>query len=351
MATTETGRGSAPAKLYYDKDADTSRLSGRPIAIVGFGSQGHAHALNLRDSGLDVRVGLHESSRSRAKAEAAGLRVLSVSDAAKEAEIVMLLVPDTAQPAVYCDHVRANLGPGKTLMFAHGFNVRFGQIVAPAGVDVTMIAPKAPGHRVREVFTQGGGVPALVAVHQDASGHALDDALAYAKGLGCARAGVLRTTFDEETETDLFGEQAVLCGGVSALVKAGFETLVEAGYQPEVAYFECMHELKLIVDLFYQGGLNYMRYSVSDTAEYGDYHAGPQIVTEETKRTMRRLLAEIQDGSFAKTWIDENGQGQPNFRSARRRETQHPIEDVGRSLRRMMPFVQPKEVQPGEGGA
>jgi ketol-acid reductoisomerase len=349
MSTTENS--AVRAKLYYDKDADTSRLRDRPIAIVGFGSQGHAHALNLRDSGLDVRVGLHESSRSRAKAEAAGLRVLSVADAAREAEIVMLLVPDTAQPEVYCDHVRAQLGGGKTLMFAHGFNVRFGQIVAPDGVDVTMIAPKAPGHRVREVYTQGGGVPALVAVHQDASGHALDDALAYAKALGSTRAGVLRTTFDEETETDLFGEQAVLCGGVSALVKAGFETLVEAGYQPEVAYFECMHELKLIVDLFYQGGLNYMRYSVSDTAEYGDYHAGRQIVTEETKRTMRRLLAEIQDGSFAQTWIDENRRGQPTFRTARRREMEHPIEDVGRALRRMMPFVQPKEVQPGEGGA
>lgn len=350
MSKTDAG-GAPRATLYYDSDADATRLRGRAIAIIGFGSQGHAHALNLRDSGLDVRVGLHESSRSRTKAEAAGLRVLSVAEAAREAEIVMLLVPDTAQPAVYCDHVRSHLAAGKTLMFAHGFNVRFGQIVAPAGVDVTMIAPKAPGHRVREVFTQGGGVPALVAVHQDASGHALDDALAYAKALGCTRAGVLRTTFDEETETDLFGEQAVLCGGVSALVKAGFETLVEAGYQPEVAYFECMHELKLIVDLFYQGGLNYMRYSVSDTAEFGDYHAGPQIVTDETRRTMRRLLAEIRDGSFARTWIEETGRGQPNFRATRRREMEQPIEEVGRTLRRMMPFVQPKEVRPGEGGA
>ena len=351
MAKIENAASGARAKLYYDQDADTSRLKDRPIAIVGFGSQGHAHALNLRDSGLDVRVGLHESSRSRAKVEAAGLRVLPVADAAREADIVMLLVPDTAQAGVYCDSIRPHLDGGKTLMFAHGFNVRFGQIIAPAGVDVTMVAPKAPGHRVREVFTQGGGVPALVAVHQNESGHAMDDALAYAKGLGCTRAGVLRTTFDEETETDLFGEQAVLCGGVSSLVKAGFETLVEAGYQPEVAYFECMHELKLIVDLFYQGGLNYMRYSVSDTAEYGDYHAGSQIVTEETKRTMRRLLSEIQDGTFARTWIDENERGQPNFRSARQRETEHPIEDVGRALRRMMPFVQPKEVQPGAGGA
>jgi ketol-acid reductoisomerase len=349
MSTTESA--TPRAKLYYDGDADTSRLRDRPIAIVGFGSQGHAHALNLRDSGLDVRVGLHETSRSRAKAEAAGLRVLPVSDAVREAQITMLLVPDTAQPAVYCDHVLAGLSAGKTLMFAHGFNVRYGQIVAPAGVDVSMIAPKAPGHRVREVFTQGGGVPALAAVHQDASGHAFDDALAYAKGLGCTRAGVLETTFEEETETDLFGEQAVLCGGVSALVKAGFETLVNAGYQPEVAYFECMHELKLIVDLFYQGGLNYMRYSVSDTAEYGDYHAGPQIVTEETRRTMRRLLAEIQDGTFAQQWIDENKSGQPVFKSARRRESDHPIEEVGRALRRMMPFVQPKEIQPGAGGA
>jgi len=349
--TKSNGAPAGGAKLYYDKDADLDRLKDRAIAIIGFGSQGHAHALNLRDSGLNVRVGLPDSSRSRAKAEAAGLRVLSVEAAAKEAQLIMLLVPDTAQPAVYCDHVRQHLGAGKTLMFAHGFNVRFEQIVAPAGVDVSMIAPKAPGHRVREVFTQGGGVPALVAVHQDASGHALDDALAYAKALGSTRAGVLRTTFDEETETDLFGEQAVLCGGVSALVKAGFETLVEAGYQPEVAYFECMHELKLIVDLFYQGGLNYMRYSVSDTAEYGDYHAGPQIVTEETKRTMRRLLAEIRDGSFAKTWIDENSHGQPNFRASRRSEMEHQIEDVGRSLRRMMPFVQPKEVRPGQGGA
>jgi ketol-acid reductoisomerase len=345
------GNGATRAKLYYDKDADTSRLRDRAIAIIGFGSQGHAHALNLRDSGLNVRVGLQETSRSRAKAEAAGLRVLSVDAAAQEGDVIMLLVPDTAQAAVYCDHVRPQLGAGKTLMFAHGFNVRFGQILPPAGVDVSMVAPKAPGHRVREVFTQGGGVPALVAVHQDASGYALDDALAYAKALGSTRAGVLRTTFDEETETDLFGEQAVLCGGVSALVKAGFETLVEAGYQPEVAYFECMHELKLIVDLFYQGGLNYMRYSVSDTAEYGDYHAGPQIVTAETRRTMQRLLSEIRDGSFAKTWIDENGKGQPNFRASRRREMDHQIEDVGRALRRMMPFVQPKEVQPGQGGA
>jgi ketol-acid reductoisomerase len=350
MSRTETQR-TPGATLYYDRDADLQRLRGRRTAIIGFGSQGHAHALNLRESGLDVRVGLYETSRSRASAEAAGLQVVSVSDAARDADIIMLLVPDTAQAAVYCDHVRPHLAPGKTLMFAHGFNIRYSQIVPPAGIDVSMVAPKAPGHRVREVFTQGGGVPALVAVHQDASGHALDDALAYAKALGSTRAGVLRTTFEEETETDLFGEQAVLCGGVSALVKAGFETLVEAGYQPEIAYFECMHELKLIVDLYYQGGLNYMRYSVSDTAEYGDYHAGPQIVTAETRRTMRRLLSEIRDGSFAQTWIEENATGRPNFSRTRQRETQHQIEDVGRALRRMMPFVQPKEVQPGQGGA
>ena len=352
MSTTETHpRRDSKATLYYDRDADLERLRGRRIGIIGFGSQGHAHALNLTESGLDVRVGLYETSRSREKAEACGLRVRSVADAAAEADVIMLLVPDTGQAAVYCDHIRPHLGPGKTLMFAHGFNIRYSQIVPPADVDVSMVAPKAPGHRVREVFAQGGGVPALVAVHQDASGKALEDALAYAKALGCTRAGVLRTTFEEETETDLFGEQAVLCGGVSALVKAGFETLVDAGYQPEVAYFECMHELKLIVDLYYQGGLNYMRYSVSDTAEYGDYHAGPQIVTADTRRTMQRLLAEIRDGSFAQTWIEENASGRPNFARTRQREMQHPIEDVGRALRRMMPFVQPREVQPGQGGA
>jgi ketol-acid reductoisomerase len=339
------------AELYYDKQADLERLKGRPIAIIGFGSQGHAHAMNLKDSGLDVRVGLYPGSKSWAKAEGMGLKVTSVADAAREAQIVMILTPDTGQAALYRDEIGPHLGPGKTLMFAHGFNIRFGQIVPPAGVDVSMVAPKAPGHRVREVFTQGGGVPALVAVHQDASGHALEDALAYAKGLGCTRAGVLQTTFAEETETDLFGEQAVLCGGVAALVKAGFETLVEAGYQPEVAYFECMHELKLIVDLFYQGGLNYMRYSVSDTAEWGDYTAGPQIITEETKRTMRQLLANIQSGAFAEDWIEENHQGRPRFNAYRQRDIDSQIEVVGRELRRMMPFVGPKEVVPGQGGA
>src|SRR5712671_4595716 len=287
-------------KLFYDADADVARLNGRRVAIIGYGSQGHAHALNLRDSGVDVVVGWREDSRSRNAAKALGLAVASVGDAAAQSQIIMLLTPDTGQARLYCDHVQRHLGPGKTLMFAHGFNIRFGQIIAPTGVDVSMVAPKAPGHRVREVFQQGGGVPALVAVHQDASGHALDDALAYAKAIGSTRAGALITTFDEETETDLFGEQAVLCGGVSALVKAGFETLVEAGYQPEIAYFECMHELKLIVDLMYRGGLNFMRYSVSDTAEYGDYTGRPKVVTAETYAALRRMLADIRSGDFAR---------------------------------------------------
>ena len=339
------------AQLFYDNNADLERLKGRPIAVIGFGSQGHAHALNLKESGLDVRVGLYEGSKSWGKAEDAGLRVRPVGQAVKEAQIIMIVTPDTAQAEIYRDEIGPYLSAGKTLMFAHGFNIRFGQIVPPSDVDVSMIAPKAPGHRVREVFTQGGGVPALVAVHQDASGHALEDALAYGKGLGSTRAGLLLTTFTEETETDLFGEQAVLCGGVSALVKAGFETLVEAGYQPEVAYFECMHELKLIVDLFYQGGLNYMRYSVSDTAEYGDYVAGSQIINEQTRAVMRQLLADIQSGAFAEEWIDENHNGRTNFNRMRLQDSTHPIEQVGRRLRRMMPFVNPKEVTPGQGGA
>ncbi len=339
------------AKLFYDQDADLQRLAGRAIAIIGFGSQGHAHALNLRDSGLDVRVGLPRSSKSRQKAEAAGLRVLDVADAAAEAQVIMLLVPDTSQRAVYDEGIAPHLTPGKTLMFAHGFNIRFGEIKPPAGVDVSMVAPKSPGHRVREVFTQGGGVPSLVAVEQDASGHALEDALAYAKGIGSTRAGVLQTTFAEETETDLFGEQTVLCGGVSELIKAGFETLVEAGYQPEVAYFECMHELKLIVDLMYQGGLNYMRYSVSDTAEWGDYVSGPRVVNESSRAAMKELLAEIRSGEFAQRWINENRTGRAEFNRRRAQDVEHPIEVVGRGLRRMMPFVQPREVVPGAGGA
>lgn len=335
------------ATLYYDNDADLNRLKGKTVAIIGYGSQGHAHALNLKESGVNVVVGLHETSKSRAKAQADGVNVLSVADASKAADVVMILTPDTAQAQIYSDEIAPNIKDGATLMFAHGFNIRYGQIVPPKNVDVSMVAPKSPGHRVREVFQHGGGVPALVAVYQDASGHALENALAYAKGLGCARAGVLQTTFQEETETDLFGEQAILCGGVSALVKAGFETLVDAGYQPEVAYFECMHELKLIVDLFYQGGLNYMRYSVSDTAEWGDYVAGPRIVTEETKAAMKQLLADIQSGAFAEDWIEENHTGRSRFNAARAADLDHPIEQVGRKLRAMMPFVNPKEVKPG----
>ena len=339
------------AELFYDRDADLSRLQGRPIAIIGFGSQGHAHALNLKESGLDVRVGLYPGSKSRAKAEAGDLPVRSVADATREADLIMLLTPDTTQAQVYREEIAPNLVAGKTLMFAHGFNIRFNQIVPPAEVDVSLVAPKSPGHRVREVFEQGGGVPALVAVEQDASGHALEDALAYARGIGATRAGVLKTTFTEETETDLFGEQAVLCGGVAELVKAGFETLVKAGYQPEIAYFECFHELKLIVDLMYQGGLNYMRYSVSDTAEYGDYVAGREVINAESRAAMQKLLDRIQDGTFAHNWIEENEKDRPNFNRRRVEEGQHQLESVGRELRRMMPFVNPREVVPGAGGA
>jgi ketol-acid reductoisomerase len=339
------------AELFYDRDADLGRLQGRPIAIIGFGSQGHAHALNLKESGLDVRVGLYPGSKSRAKAEAAGLPVTSVADATREGDLVMILTPDTTQAKIYREEIAPNLKAGKTLMFAHGFNIRYDQIVPPADVDVSLVAPKSPGHRVREVFQQGGGVPALVAVEQDASGNALADALAYARGIGSTRAGVLKTTFTEETETDLFGEQAVLCGGASELVKAGFETLVEAGYQPEIAYFECLHELKLIVDLMYQGGLNYMRYSVSDTAEYGDYVAGREVINDSSRAAMKKLLSNIQDGTFAKNWIEENETGRPTFEKRRVDEADHVLERVGRDLRRMMPFVNPREVVPGAGGA
>ena len=334
------------ASLYYDNSADISLIQAKKVAIIGYGSQGHAHALNLQDSGVFVRVGLHEGSASRAKAEKSGLTVNSPAEAAAWADVIMILVPDTKQPKLYRDAIEPQLKAGKTLMFAHGFNIRFGTIKPPSNVDVSMIAPKAPGHRVREVFTEGGGTPALLAVHQDASGTAKALALAYAKGLGCTRAGVLETTFTEETETDLFGEQAVLCGGVSALIKAGFETLVEAGYQPEVAYFECMHELKLIVDLIYRGGLSYMRYSVSDTAEHGDYTAGPRLITQETRNEMKKLLSEIRDGSFAKAWIEENEKGCPNFLAKRKAEQAHIIEQLGPKLRAMMPFLQPV-VAPG----
>ena len=329
------------AKIYYDKDVDVSRLKGRTVAVIGYGSQGHAHALNLRDSGVSVVVGLHDTSASAARARAEGLTVVPVDQAARRADIVMILTPDTGQKKLYEEAIAPNLGKGKTLLFAHGFNIRFGQIVPSPDVDVAMIAPKAPGHRVRELFMEGEGTPALVAVDQNASGHAREDALAYAKALGCTRAGVLETTFAEETETDLFGEQAVLCGGTSALVKAGFETLVEAGDQPEVAYFECLHELKLIVDLMYRGGLNYMRYSVSDTAEYGDYTAGPRIVSEETRREMKKILSEIQEGHFAEKWIAENAAGRPDFEKPREAERGHPIEKVGRELRDRMPFLNP----------
>jgi ketol-acid reductoisomerase len=329
------------ATMYYDKDADLSLIRGRKVAIIGYGSQGHAHALNLKDSGVDVVVGLPATSASGPKAAKAGLRVLSVAEAAKWADVIMILIPDTRQRAVYEADIRPHLTAGKMLMFAHGFNIRFNCIVPPADVDVTMIAPKAPGHRVREVFAEGAGTPGLLAVHQDATGKAKAMALSYGRGIGCTRAGVIETTFTEETETDLFGEQAVLCGGTSALVKAGFETLVNAGYQPEVAYFECLHELKLIVDLMYRGGLAYMRYSISDTAEWGDYTAGPRIVTEQTKAAMRQLLAEIQSGEFAKRWIEENEKGIPTFKQMRIQEASHPIEAVGGKLRAMMPFLDP----------
>ena len=329
------------ATLFYDKDADLSLLATRRVAIVGFGSQGHAHALNLRDSGVDVCVALRAGSESADKARAAGLTVRSVADASAWADVITLLAPDTRQPAIYAESVEPHLTPGKMLMFAHGFNIRFGSIVPPGHVDVAMVAPKAPGHRLREVFVEGAGTPGLLAVHQDATGSARALALAYAKGIGCTRAGVIETTFAEETETDLFGEQAVLCGGVSALVKAGFETLVEAGYQPEIAYFECLHELKLIVDLMYRGGLSYMRYSISDTAEHGDYTGGPKIVPEATREAMRELLSAIRSGEYARSWIGENERGLPWFNAARERERDHPIEEVGAKLREMMPFLDP----------
>jgi ketol-acid reductoisomerase len=334
------------AKIYYDSDADLKELAGKTVAIIGYGSQGHAHALNLKDSGVSVVVGLPASSRSRAKAEAEGLTVLTPSEAAKRADIVMVLTPDTGQAKLFREDLAPNLTPGKTLMFAHGFNIRFGTIEAPKGVDVSMIAPKAPGHRVREVFKEGQGTPGLLAVHADATGKAKRTALAYAKGIGCTRAGVIETTFAEETETDLFGEQAVLCGGVSALVKAGFETLVNAGYQPEIAYFECMHELKLIVDLMYRGGLNYMRYSVSDTAEHGDYTGGPRLVTEDTKKEMARMLDDIRTGKYAKGWVAENEAGRPWFNAQRKAERGHIIEEVGARLRSMMPFLDAVSVTP-----
>ncbi len=331
------------AKRYYEKDGSLEHLNGRTVAIVGYGSQGHAHSLNLRDSGVDVIVGLYPGSKSWAKAEAAGLKVASAADAAKAADVVMILVSDHIQADIYHRDLAPHMTPGKTLMFAHGFNIHFGQIAPPAGVDVSMVAPKAPGHRVRELFTEGVGVPALVAIHQDASGKALQNALAYALALGCLKAGVIGTSFREETESDLFGEQAVLCGGTSELIRAGFETLVAAGYDPEIAYFECLHELKLIVDLIQEGGLSYMRYSVSDTAEYGDYTRGPRIVNDQTRAEMKKILSEIQSGDFARQWIAENKAGRQKFLAMRQAARDNQIEQVGRELREMMTFLKKKK--------
>jgi ketol-acid reductoisomerase len=330
-------------KRYYEKDGNLDNLKGRTVAIIGYGSQGHAHALNLRDSGVDVIVGLYPGSKSWPKAEASGLKVMNTADAANAADVVMILVHDHLQGDLYNKEIAPHMTAGKTLMFAHGFNIHFKQIAPPPNVDVTMIAPKAPGHRVRELYVEGVGVPALVAVHQNASGKALENALAYALALGCLRAGVIETTFREETESDLFGEQTVLCGGVSALIRAGFETLVEAGYAPEIAYFECLHEVKLIVDLIYEGGLSYMRYSVSDTAEYGDYTRGPRIITDQTRAEMKKILSEIQSGEFARQWIEENKTGRKNFTAMREAGRNLPIEQVGRELREMMPFLKKKK--------
>jgi ketol-acid reductoisomerase len=328
---------------YYEKDGNLDYLAGRTVAIIGYGSQGHAHALNLRDSGVDVVVGLPAGSKSIAKAEAAGLKVLSPAEAAKAANVVMILVPDHIQADLYNSEIAPHMTAGKTLMFAHGFNIHFGQIAPPADIDVTMVAPKAPGHRVRELYTEGVGVPALVAVHQNSTGQALERALAYALALGCLKAGVIDTNFREETESDLFGEQAVLCGGTAELIRAGFQTLVEAGYAPEIAYFECLHELKLIVDLIQEGGLSYMRYSVSDTAEYGDYTRGPRIVNAQTRAEMKKILAEIQSGEFAKQWIAENKSGRHKFLAMRQAAQTDQIETVGKSLRDMMPFLKKKK--------
>ncbi len=329
-------------QVYYDEDANIDLLNDKTIGIIGYGSQGHAHALNLRDSGCTVRVGLYEGSRSWSKVEEDGLGVGTVDAVTQQADLIMMLTPDTVQPGLYEDSIAPHLRDGHMLLFAHGFNIHFQQIVPPANVDVSMVAPKAPGHRMRATFEEGNGVPGLLAIQQDASGNARELTLAYARGIGCTRAGVLNTTFKEETETDLFGEQTVLCGGVSALVKAAFEILVDAGYQPEIAYFECMHELKLIVDLFYQGGLNYMRYSVSETAEYGDYSRGPRVVDDHVRESMQKILHEIQTGEFAREWILENMAGRPAFNAHREMDKSHQIETVGKNLRAMMPWLDPK---------
>jgi ketol-acid reductoisomerase len=330
-------------KTYYEQDGNIALLKGKTVGIFGYGSQGHAHALNLRDSGVSVVIGLPETSKSRAKAESAGLRVLSNVEAAKASNVMMVLVPDHIQPDLYENELKPHLTAGKTLMFAHGFAIHFGFIQPPPDIDVSMIAPKAPGHRVREMFTDGMGVPALVAVHQNVSGKALEQALGYGLGLGCLKAGIIETSFKEEAETDLFGEQAVLCGGLCELIRAGFDTLVKAGYAPEMAYFECLHEVKLIVDLIYEGGLSYMRYSISDTAEYGDYTRGPRIINEETRAEMRKILSEIQSGKFARDWMAENKSGRKNFLAMREAQQNQQIETVGASLRAMMPFLKKKK--------
>ncbi|MBW2277995.1 MAG: ketol-acid reductoisomerase [Deltaproteobacteria bacterium] len=338
------------ATIYYDKDADLDLIKAKKVAVIGYGSQGHAHALNLRDSGVEVRVALNQGSRDWDRAIAADFTPLTAAEATRWADVVVVLAPDALQPAIYAEQIAPNLDDVDALIFCHGFNIRFGTIEPPPGVDIILVAPKAPGHRMRETFEEGAGVPMLIGVHQDASGGAKVLALSYACAVGGTRAGALWTTFAEETETDLFGEQAVLCGGISALVKAGFQTLVDAGYQPEVAYFECMHELKLIVDLMYRGGLSYMRYSVSDTAEHGDYTGGPRVITDATREQMRQLLAEIRDGTYAKKWLAENEAGRPWFEEQRSAEQEQPIEKVGAQLRSMMPFLDPVTVTPGGKG-
>lgn len=330
-------------KIYKDEDADLSILKDKVIAVLGYGSQGHAHALNLRDSGLNVIVGVRKGGRGYEKAKEHGFEPLSVREACEKGDLIMILLPDQIQPAVYKEDIAPTLKSGKMLLFAHGFNIHYNQIVPPADVDVAMVAPKGPGHLVRRQFEKGAGVPCLVAIHQDATGSAFAKALAYAKGIGGTRAGVIETTFKEETETDLFGEQVVLCGGVSALIKAGFETLVEAGYQPEIAYFECLHELKLIVDLIYEGGLSFMRYSISDTAEYGDLTRGPRIINEQVRAEMKKILKEIQSGEFAREWILENQAGRPVLNALRKKEAEHPIEEIGKKLRAMMPWIKKPE--------
>ncbi|PYS02010.1 MAG: ketol-acid reductoisomerase [Acidobacteria bacterium] len=340
------------ANVYYEKHGNPSLIQAKKVAVIGYGSQGHAHALNMRDSGVNVCVATYSGSPSAARAKEDGLPVTSIEQATQTSDVIMILIPDETQKRVYKASIEPHLRAGQTLMFAHGFNIHFGQVVPPPFADVSMIAPKSPGHRMRELFVEGVGVPALLAIHQDASGQAKQNALAYAWATGTLKAGVIETTFKEETESDLFGEQSVLCGGVSALVKAAFETLVEAGYQPEIAYFECLHELKLIVDLFYQGGLSYMRYSVSDTAEYGDYTRGPRVIDSRVRETMKQILAEVQNGTFAKQWIAENEAGRPNFKKMREDEAKHPIEAVGKSLREMMSFLQkPKQKSAPVGAA